>query len=166
MDHHYIEEQGIVTRYLLDKLSVEERIRFEEHYVDCNACLDQLDLGDDCIQVIQNAAGNVQPMGLRFPAELFLRLTRLNPRWQATLFYAALLLLILIPLLSFEFGRLHWNLNQLKAVAVEQPSPLSSSISQETSQAGDGERKLPVTSTGSVGPAPQPSSQPAPPVRN
>jgi hypothetical protein len=43
MDHSYIEEHEIDTRYLTGKLSVEEQTRFEQHFVDCTQCMDRLD---------------------------------------------------------------------------------------------------------------------------
>jgi hypothetical protein len=43
MEHSYIEEKNITGRYLSGKLSVEEQMRFEEHFVDCAQCLDWLD---------------------------------------------------------------------------------------------------------------------------
>jgi hypothetical protein len=42
MDHSYIEEHNIARHYLSGKLSVEEQMRFEEHFVDCTQCLDRL----------------------------------------------------------------------------------------------------------------------------
>src|SRR5262245_3884352 len=42
MNHSYIEEHNIDSRYLLGDLSVEEETRFEEHFIDCRRCLDNL----------------------------------------------------------------------------------------------------------------------------
>ena len=42
MDHSYIEEVAIVDHYLLGQLTPEESARFEEHFMDCPACLDNL----------------------------------------------------------------------------------------------------------------------------
>jgi Putative zinc-finger len=47
MEHSYIEEQNIADRYLSGKLSPEERVRFEEHFIDCARCLDRLEPTDD-----------------------------------------------------------------------------------------------------------------------
>jgi hypothetical protein len=43
MTHAYIEEHDLVSRYAMNKLSVEERAAFEAHLVDCVDCLDRLD---------------------------------------------------------------------------------------------------------------------------
>jgi hypothetical protein len=47
MEHSYIEEHNIADRYLQGKLSAEERMRFEEHFVDCTQCLGRLEVTDD-----------------------------------------------------------------------------------------------------------------------
>lgn len=43
MDHKHIDELDIVERYLTGKLAVEETAEFEEHFVDCLACVDRLE---------------------------------------------------------------------------------------------------------------------------
>jgi anti-sigma factor RsiW len=53
MEHSYIEEHNIVDRYLLGKLSVEERVRFEEHLADCMQCLDHVETSDDFRTVLR-----------------------------------------------------------------------------------------------------------------
>ncbi len=47
MEHSYIEEHNITDRYLSGKLSTEERMSFEDHFVDCTQCLDRLEMTDD-----------------------------------------------------------------------------------------------------------------------
>lgn len=44
MDHATIEAENWVERHLLGQLSAEEAARFEEHYLDCPECLEQLEL--------------------------------------------------------------------------------------------------------------------------
>jgi len=43
MDHTYIDENLVVDRYVMGRLSLEEAERFEEHYVHCPHCLDRLE---------------------------------------------------------------------------------------------------------------------------
>jgi hypothetical protein len=43
MDHRYIYENNIVSLYLTGKLSPHELSEFEEHFVDCRECLDQIE---------------------------------------------------------------------------------------------------------------------------
>ena len=47
MEHSYIENHHIADRYLSGKLSIKERMRFEEHFVDCAECLDRMQTIDD-----------------------------------------------------------------------------------------------------------------------
>jgi hypothetical protein len=44
MEHRYIEEYNIIDRYLLRKLSDEDLVRFEEHFLDCRQCLKQMEM--------------------------------------------------------------------------------------------------------------------------
>lgn len=44
MDHAYIEENGLVERYHQGLLPPEEEARFEEHFVTCPPCMEQLEL--------------------------------------------------------------------------------------------------------------------------
>jgi anti-sigma factor RsiW len=47
MEHSYTEDHHIADRYLSGKLSIRERMRFEEHFVDCPECIDRLQTIDD-----------------------------------------------------------------------------------------------------------------------
>jgi hypothetical protein len=47
MDHGYIQEQQIVSRYAMGRLDSADRIEFEDHLIDCPQCLDELELSDD-----------------------------------------------------------------------------------------------------------------------
>lgn len=44
MDHAYIEENGLVERYHQGLLPPDEEARFEEHFVTCAPCMEQLEL--------------------------------------------------------------------------------------------------------------------------
>jgi hypothetical protein len=44
MDHDYINEHGVVSLYVAGRLSPEERAGFEEHFVDCRQCLEQIEV--------------------------------------------------------------------------------------------------------------------------
>lgn len=44
MDHAYIEEHGLVERYYQGLLPPDEESHFEEHFVTCAACMEQLEL--------------------------------------------------------------------------------------------------------------------------
>jgi hypothetical protein len=47
MDHRYIEGHNIPDLYVQGTLSAAARARFEEHFIDCPECLDQLELTED-----------------------------------------------------------------------------------------------------------------------
>ena len=55
MDHSYIEDRQIVDRYLMRQLPDEEAVRFEDHYVHCQECLDQLELAEKLQQGLKRA---------------------------------------------------------------------------------------------------------------
>jgi hypothetical protein len=44
MDHTYIESNGLVERYHQGLMPPDEEARFEEHFVECPACMEQLEL--------------------------------------------------------------------------------------------------------------------------
>ncbi len=46
MEHSYIEEQQLIDRYLMHQLPAGEARRFEEHYLDCQDCLGQLEVAE------------------------------------------------------------------------------------------------------------------------
>lgn len=51
MTHDYIAEQDLVGRYVAGTLPLDERARFEAHFVDCQRCLDAL----EDVEPFQNA---------------------------------------------------------------------------------------------------------------
>jgi hypothetical protein len=55
MDHSYIEANNIVARYEMGKLSPAECAGFEEHFVDCPQCQEQLATTADFRQALQTA---------------------------------------------------------------------------------------------------------------
>jgi len=55
MDHSYIEANNIVARYEMGKLSVTESADFEEHFVDCPQCQEQLSTTADFRQALRAA---------------------------------------------------------------------------------------------------------------
>jgi predicted HAD superfamily Cof-like phosphohydrolase len=69
MDHDYINEHGVVALYVAGRLSPEERAGFEEHFVDCRQCLEQIEvtgeLRDGLRQVAKEdaARAGVAPLG-------------------------------------------------------------------------------------------------------
>jgi hypothetical protein len=101
MEHSYIKDNHIADSYLSGKLSGEERMRFEEHFVDCAECHDLLRTADDFRAGLRIVAAEE---AMRFRAYLQIRqagvLARvawLIRRRQAPLL-AVLILLIALPM--------------------------------------------------------------------
>ena len=42
MDHNYIKKFGLIDRYVMGKLAEDEGLAFEEHFVDCPDCTEQI----------------------------------------------------------------------------------------------------------------------------
>lgn len=56
MDHAYIEENQVVDRYLMEKLSAAEAASFEGHYLHCRQCLEQLELAETFLHDFRRSA--------------------------------------------------------------------------------------------------------------
>jgi len=57
MNHAEIEDLQIADRYLMGKLPPEEAVRFEEHYLYCQECLDRLEVAESIERGFKRAAG-------------------------------------------------------------------------------------------------------------
>jgi hypothetical protein len=118
MEHSYIDEYDIADRYLSGKLSAEDRMRYEEHFLDCTLCLDQLeDTGDlrDGLKII--AAENVAAIADVAGLARFARLIRAR---RAALL-ACLILAIVLPaaLLILDMRSMRRELAQAKQTSIE-----------------------------------------------
>jgi hypothetical protein len=127
MEHSYIEEHNIADRYLSGKLSAEERMRFEEHFVDCTRCLDQLETTDDlrtglktiAAEEALQARANLQ-IGVAGAAGFLARVARLSRARRAALL-AGLILAIALPmaLLTLEWRSARRELAQARQTSSE-----------------------------------------------
>ena len=54
--HDFISEHQIIDRYVMDKLSEEERSRFEDHFLSCNECTDALELAQSFREGLKKVA--------------------------------------------------------------------------------------------------------------
>ncbi len=61
MSHEEISARDLVDRYVTGKLSAEESARFEAHFVDCTACLDQLETAERFRAALKNVAAAPAP---------------------------------------------------------------------------------------------------------
>jgi hypothetical protein len=66
MEHKEAKENMLVDRYLAGQLGERERRRFEEHYLGCHACLEELELTEKLRGGLQDMVAAATP---RVPAE-------------------------------------------------------------------------------------------------
>lgn len=105
MEHWYIEDHQIADRYLSGKLPIEERMRFEEHFVDCASCLVHLRTVDDFRAGLRTVATE-EAMRLRESpgdgrAGALARIASPFRRRQAPLLAVVILLIALLASLLF-----------------------------------------------------------------
>jgi len=105
MEHSYIEEHNIAERYLLAKLSAQERMRFEEHLKNCVQCVDLLEVIGGLRMGLQIVAA--KEIGRRrayAEAGLLAWIARLSRAKQAVLL-AGVILFITAPILGWSRAR-------------------------------------------------------------
>jgi hypothetical protein len=66
MDHREIEDRNIPDLYLMNKLSSETKLRFEEHFISCPECLSRLEMTEELrtalkSEIIERPFNTVQP---------------------------------------------------------------------------------------------------------
>ena len=97
MDHAYIEENGLVDRYHQGLLPPEEEARFEEHFVTCAPCMEQLELARGFQRGIKAMATEDAVRAVVVQAGLFAWLARRSRLAQWGLALAVLLLAAGLP---------------------------------------------------------------------
>jgi hypothetical protein len=117
MEHSYIKDHHIVDSYLSGKLSAEDRMRFEEHFVDCAECHDRLWTADNFraglrIVVAEEATRFHASLRVR-QAGVLARVAWLIRRRRAPLLAVVILLIALpIVLLTLEWRSARRDLAQ------------------------------------------------------
>ena len=96
MDHSYIEELDLVHRYLMGRLTGDENAQFEEHFVDCAQCSEQLKTTKELIHGFRLMSSRQSADELDYdPSELpWYSLHGASTRWLALA--SGFLLLVLI----------------------------------------------------------------------
>ncbi len=128
-DHLRFDGEDFAERYLAGRLAPEEAAAFEVHYLDCEACLDRLDvarrLRDGLAQVTGSSPGPLTGEKSR-PATGPGLLTRLVSSRHLGLALAAVLVVALLPagLLWREVGQLRSDLAEAERQAVPPPARL------------------------------------------
>lgn len=95
MDHRTVDEQQVVERYLMGRLSAEEAARFEEHYLGCQECLDRLEEGERFHRALK-AVATEEAARAAVGAGVLAALARLG-RWRLAAAVLALLALLALP---------------------------------------------------------------------
>jgi hypothetical protein len=163
MDHRYIEKNNIADGYVLGKLSAAERARFEEHYIDCQECLDRLEFAEVfCRAIGQASEENPAPASAAWGAGIYRYLAQLSPRWQTALFASLILLfaalLGVVAVQVAENHRLHQEIASASAALRLQSGHPPATTGQASSNAGPGTTTSPTSE-------PSPTVSPLGPAR-
>lgn len=105
MDHTTIEENGLIERYYQGLLPPEEEARFEEHFVACPQCTEQLELARGFQRGVKSMVAEDAARVALIQAGLFAWLARRSRLAQWGLALAALLILGLPSLWFASEGR-------------------------------------------------------------
>lgn len=99
MKHSEIEEHQLIDRYVMGKLPPDEAESFEEHYLSCPQCLDQLAVAESMQRGFKRAAGqDVAQIAVTRQLALFAWLSRLGRSRQAAVLSMALLVVVVAVL--------------------------------------------------------------------
>ena len=83
MDHAYIEGENLADRYVLGTLPAQERVQFEEHFLDCPECQGRLENSEQWQKALKGAVAE------RASGATFAWWTRLDTRKQVGVLIAA-----------------------------------------------------------------------------
>ncbi len=122
MDHSYIEENQVVDRYLMKQLPAGEAVRFEDHYVSCQQCLDQLELAEKLQRGFKRAvAGDAARVAAARRLGVLAWLARRLRSPQAGVLVAALLVVAVVPssLMFRDLRRAGRELDEANAAVAE-----------------------------------------------
>ena len=98
MHHTDVEEQNLVDRYVMGKLSADEAERFEDHYLSCPECLDRLELAESMQRGFRRAVGqDAARLATARQLALVAWLSRLGRSRQMAALVMALLVVAILP---------------------------------------------------------------------
>jgi hypothetical protein len=113
MEHDYAVEQDVASRYLGGGLAPDERAAFEEHFVDCQECLDALESADELQRGLRSVAAREALNEGRRPVQ------RLRS-WRGALMSAAgIAAAVAIAVGAVDFVRTRRELTRVSRVATE-----------------------------------------------
>jgi len=105
MDHDYIADNGLLERYHQGSLPPDEEARFEEHFLGCPECTEQLELTRGFQRGLRTMVAEDVAQTAVVQAGLFAWLARRSRRSQWSLALAALLVLIVLGVLPVLWFR-------------------------------------------------------------
>jgi hypothetical protein len=118
MEHSYIEKHDVVGRYLSGRLSDVELIRFEEHFLNCQQCVDQLETTEDIRSGLRAAAMEDAWLSkIHSQAGFFAWIVRRRRARRATILAIAALLIAPIAWLAWM-----WNSARRDLIGARQTS--------------------------------------------
>lgn len=121
MNHQEIDDDQWIERYVMAQLDAEQLERFEEHFLGCSRCLEQLELGERFHRALRTVAS--KEMGRATATRqlgLLAALARIS-HWQRTGLLTAFLVLVCAP--SFWALRLDTTRRQLDRQLAEALAP-------------------------------------------
>ena len=121
VNHLQVEAADMIDRYLRGKLPAEEQSRFEEHFIDCQECLDRLETSASFRRGLKTAvAEDALRTGVYVQTGVLGWLMRRNRRQQAALLLVVVVLL-LVPSVYFfmKARRASADLAQAKRESLE-----------------------------------------------
>jgi flagellar motility protein MotE (MotC chaperone) len=124
MDHDYIERLDLIRRYLMGRLTVDESTEFEEHFVDCSQCVDQLRTTENMILGFRVMASRQSQEEADYRSEKthWYSARSISPQWLALA--GSLLLLILVA------GAFILNRSRLARIETDEAKSESSRLQQ------------------------------------
>jgi hypothetical protein len=125
MDHSYIEGAGLVDRYVRGRMPADERVAFEEHFLDCPQCLEQLEMARSFMEGLKITTAEAVDRGKAPKASVGVWFSGWGPWRIAGLAAAACLVVLVVPLawLGFQLEGTRNELARIKLASTEEASP-------------------------------------------
>lgn len=122
MNHEYIKEFNLIDQYLLGKLAVDEAEEFENHFIDCSECAEQLNVTRSFIHDLKGLVveETVLSGNRRAPVARWWHFQQLAPirSWATVIALGAIVLAGVFAFLTFRrMGQLEAQLRQTKEEA-------------------------------------------------
>jgi anti-sigma factor RsiW len=122
MDHQQIEDELIISLYLMGKLPTTDRVRLEEHLLECSTCQEELELTQGLRGGLKHLARREEERVLRVSSRgPFGWLAQLRALQQSALVVAVVLLLVAAPtvVLTMRSAQIRRELDNQATVSAE-----------------------------------------------